>query len=221
MRNMKEEVLSREFKLAKIIDSYAKVAWFYDYWALLTETKASRKVLEYAGIRDGEHILEVAVGTGMLFKKIVNLNPHGKNEGVELAPKMLARAQKRLSGLPVSHYRLIAGNAYQLPYTEGSFDLVVNNFMLDLLPVEGINKVLAEFYRVLKPDGRVVISTMSFGEKWYHQFWQWVARRLPGLLTGCRPVAVAQYLQKTGFTNLKIARISQNTFPAEIISARK
>ena len=61
--------------------AYRKVAWVYDLWSGLTESKARRRCLEVAVIKDGESVLEVAVGTGILFEKLLRLNPTGRNEG--------------------------------------------------------------------------------------------------------------------------------------------
>jgi len=57
--------------------------------------------------------------------------------------------------------------------------------MVDLMPSETFDKLAEEFYRVTKPDGRVVISTFSFGKKKINRFWVWVAKKFPDNLTGC------------------------------------
>jgi len=218
---MEEKTLNRKFSENKVKDSYTKVAWFYDIWSLLTESKAAKKVIALANIKDGESILEVAVGTGLVFKDILKRNLSGTNKGIEISPSMVSRAKKRLHKLDRSNYTLEIGNAYQLPYQDNSFDLVINNFMLDLLPEEDFAGVLSEFYRVIKPSGRAVISTMAFGEFWYNKFWYWVARKFPDLLTGCRPVSIVHSLEDVGFTVGQIVQISQNTFPAEVVEATK
>jgi ubiquinone/menaquinone biosynthesis C-methylase UbiE len=218
---MAEFFLDRKFSKNEVADSYAKVAWFYDFWSWLTESTAAKKVIEFAEIEDGSSILEVAVGTGLVFKEILQRNPNGLNNGIELSPSMLSRASGRMSKLNKSNYTLEVGNAYHLSFKDNSFDVVVNNFMIDLLPEKDFDKILAEFYRVIKPSGSVVISTMAFGQKWYNKFWHWVARKLPDLLTGCRPVSISENLVEVGFTIKKKVQISQNTFPAEVIMAIK
>jgi ubiquinone/menaquinone biosynthesis C-methylase UbiE len=187
----------------------------------LTESKAADKVIELAEIKAGESILEVAVGTGMLFERIVRMNESGVNEGIDISPDMLSRAENRLKKGGTHNYHLQLGNASTLPFKPEEFDLVVNSFMLDLLPEESLGVVLSEFLRVLKPGGRVVISTMTFGSEWYHGFWQWLARHCPGLLTGCRPINIGPYLQEAGFGNLTVHFVSQNTFPSEVVRAEK
>jgi len=218
---MGEKILNRNFSENEVKDSYSKIAWFYDFWSLLTESKAAKKVIEIADIKDGESILEVAVGTGLVFKEILKRNPSGINNGTEISPSMLLRANKRLSKLNNSNYLLEIGNAYHLQFKDSSFDLVVNNFMIDLLPEKDFKKILSEFCRVIKPSGRAVISTMAFGQKWYNKIWQWIARKFPNLLAGCRPVSIVHDLKEVGFIVEKAEQVSQNTFPAEVIGAIK
>ena len=165
-------------------------------------------------------MLEVAVGTGLVFTEIVRRNPDGENEGLDLSPAMLARA-KKLLGLTKGRYHLQTGNAFDLPFGDASFDLLVNNFMIDLVPEKDFGRLLSEFHRVLKPGGRAVISTMAFGQKWYNRFWHAVARWLPGLLTGCRPVDIGRPLADAGFELSKMETVSQNTFPAAVYLAQK
>jgi ubiquinone/menaquinone biosynthesis C-methylase UbiE len=68
------EILPRRFAEETVRDEYSRVAWLYDLWSTLTESKAARQVLEYADLRSGEHVLEIAVGTGKVFSEIVRQN---------------------------------------------------------------------------------------------------------------------------------------------------
>ncbi len=213
--------LQRSFSEKSTIQDYAKVAWFYNYWSWLTESKAQQKALELAKIQDGESILEVGVGTGTFFMKIVEHNRKGRNEGIDLSPAMLTKAEKLLKKRSAdAHFNLSIGNAYDLPFEAETFDLVVNNFMLDLLPEADFGKILKEFRRVLRPGGRVVLSTMAFGDRWFHLFWRWLAKTMPSLLTGCRPISIHHYLGEVGFKNVFTAKLSQNTFPSEVTVAQ-
>jgi len=68
---IKIEILKRSFDTNDIQNNYRKVVWFYDYWGWLTESKAAKYIIRIAEISDGETILEVACGTGVVFEKIV------------------------------------------------------------------------------------------------------------------------------------------------------
>jgi len=217
--SQKNTVLERKFSEKNVKDSYSKVAWFYDLWSRLTEAKAARRALDWADIHDGESILEVAVGTGIMFAEIVRRNPQGRNEGVDLSPAMLERAAKRLSGQPAEQYNLQPASAYDLPFPSNTFDVLLNNYMLDLLPAEDFVAVLSEFRRVLKPGGRVVISPFGFGDKSYHRLWFWLAKHFPALLTECRPISLSASLTAAGFESVQAEPVSQNTFPSTVYRA--
>jgi ubiquinone/menaquinone biosynthesis C-methylase UbiE len=113
------------------------------------------------------------------------------------------------------------GDALNIDFDDNTFDIVINNFMVDLMPQESFDKIAHEFHRILKPQGILTISTFSFGKKRVNKMWLWVAKYFPDLLTGCRPVAFKENLVKAGFKIERVIEISQNTFPSEIIKARK
>ena len=202
-------------------DRYSRIAWFYNLWSSLTEQRAAKKVIEWAEIRNGEQILEVAVGTGLVFAEIVRYNPSGFTRGIDISPRMLARAEMLMKNQPEQQYDLQIGSAYKLPFESNTFDLVVNNFMLDLMPEEDFPIILSEFHRVLKPNARLVISTMTFGRSWYNKIWHFIARHMPSLLTGCRPVTMSRFLAEAGFVSVQSVYLSQNTFPSEVLRSEK
>ena len=213
--------LKRTFSEEKTRSEYSKVVRIYNIWSGLFESKAAKNVIELAQIKNGEAVLEAAVGTGILFEKVIGLNENGINEGIDLSPEMLSRAEDRLINRRRSNYHLQVGSVYKLPYEDNKFDLIINNYMFDLLPEEDYPKILAEFSRVLKTSGRVVISTMTFGKKWFNKPWTKIAEWFPKLMTQCRPVNIGDYILKAGFKIEITEQISQNTFPSEIIKAIK
>ena len=167
-------ILPRRYSDEAMKSQYARVAWFYDSWGRVTEDKALNRLLALAGVTDGMDILEVAVGTGRLFEKLVQLNPSGSNEGLDISPAMLKHARRRLARRANSNaYRLREGSAYQLPYESGRFDLLFNTYMLDMFPVDDYPRVLGEFLRVLKPGGKLAIGYFSHGQKGSNRIWPW------------------------------------------------
>jgi len=213
--------LKRQFNSTTTKRNYKNIVWFYNVWSCLTESKAAKQVLNFAKIKDGYAVLEVACGTGIVFEEIVKQNPSGKNIGIDLSPHMLAKASKRMKKYNTTPFELKEGDILNLGFKENTFDVVINNFMIDLMPVETFDSIAQSFYRVLKPNGRLVIATFSFGTKGIHKFWLWVAKTFPSLLTGCRPVSFKSHLLKVGFVIEKEIELSQNTFPSQVISAIK
>jgi ubiquinone/menaquinone biosynthesis C-methylase UbiE len=191
-------MLDALLKQDQVADVYRRIAPVYDLWARLTESKARDLCIEAAAVRDGESLLEVAVGTGLAFEKLIRANPSGRNEGIDLTAAMLARAEKRADRSGIRNY-------------------LVNNYMFDLLPESDFEPVLAEFRRVLRPGGRLVLVNMTEGEHWYNGLWAWVYSKNPAWLGGCRGVQLSRSLAECGYANIQRQYVSQMTFPSEVI----
>jgi ubiquinone/menaquinone biosynthesis C-methylase UbiE len=205
----------------KIGTLYDGVAWIYDVWAGLTETRARKRALEIADVQDGQSVLEVAVGTGAAFAELVRRNPDGKNIGIDLSPKMLAKAKRRLQMLPEGNHSLDIASAFALPVDSSSIDLLMNNYMFDLIPYEDMDKVLAEFRRVLKPAGRLVLVNMTIGERTGSGIYDSLYRLSPEIMGGCRGVRLQDRLERNGFHVDSREYYQQMLFPSEVILARK
>jgi ubiquinone/menaquinone biosynthesis C-methylase UbiE len=196
---------------------YTALAPVYDLWAVFTEERSRRRALEIAAVRDGQAVLEVAVGTGLAFEELVRANPHGRTVGIDLTPAMLSRARRRVerAGL-AGAYQLEIGDAYALPFDDGSFDLVHNAYMFDLLPEPDFARVLGEMFRVLRPGGRLVVLDMAMADRW----WQRVPEAFCKI-GGCRGVELVPYVERAGFAGVQRETLVQMGFPSEIVSATK
>jgi ubiquinone/menaquinone biosynthesis C-methylase UbiE len=176
---------------------------------------------EIAGIQDGQKILEVAVGTGLAFYEIVRQNPNGMNVGIDLSEGMLKKASARLGKLRRGRYRLQLGSAYHLPFPDGSFDLLINNYMFDLIPFSEMSRVLSEFKRVLKDDGKLVLVNMTEGKTAASRVYDLIYRLSPRTLGGCRGVKLSSLLASSGFSPVRREYHQQLLFPSEVILATK
>jgi ubiquinone/menaquinone biosynthesis C-methylase UbiE len=198
---------------------YDKLSRVYDLWSTLTESRARARAIELAGIRDGQSILEVAVGTGHAFQEIVKRNPTGMNTGIDLSKGMLAKAKKRLAKLSGAKYTLSQGTAFELPSASGSVDLLMNNYMFDLIAYDDMDKVLAEFRRVLKNGGKLVLVNMTEGESIWTRVYDLIYRVYPKAIGGCRGVKLSEKLKEQGFTVERREYYHQLLFPSEVIVA--
>jgi len=203
---------------ADIPGVYARFARIYDVWAAATESRARARTLELAAIRDGDRVLEIAVGTGGTFTEVLRRNPHGENAGVDLTPEMLARARVKAerTGVP---FQLAVGDARALDFPDHHFDLVLNAYMFDLLPESEFAAVLGEMRRVLRPGGRLVLTNMARGRRLRHRLYEAVYRVRPSLMGGCRGVTLRPHLEAAGFAVTHEEYLSQLGFPTEIVIA--
>ncbi|MEQ8655220.1 MAG: methyltransferase domain-containing protein [Kiloniellales bacterium] len=109
-------------------------------------------VLDRAAPPKGGALLDLACGTGLLARTAQQrMGPGAKITGLDRNPGMLAVAKREA---PDIDWR--EGMAERLPFADASFDAVVSNF--GLMFFEDRNAALEEVYRVLRPDGRMVIA---------------------------------------------------------------
>lgn len=206
---------------SEVVSTYERLAPRYDLWAALSESKARRRCLELASVRNGEAVLEVAAGTGLLFVELLKLNPDGVTEGVDLTEAMLTKARRKAARLGAGNYRLRVGDARHLDCPTDRFDLLINNYMFDLLPEADFAAILREFKRVLRPGGRLVLANMTKPEHWYQALWERLYRWRPSLMGGCRGVQLLSFVESAGFHDVRREVISQMTFPTEVIRGVK
>lgn len=223
---MKIEINEKEKLDAKIPQDeighvYDRLAGIYDIWGKLTESRARNRAIELAEIRNGQNILEVAVGTGLAFYEIVKRNPDGINIGVDLSKGMLKKAENRLRKIQNTNYDLNIGTAFELQIENESIDLLMNNYMFDLISFKDMDNVLKEFKRVLKKDGKLVLVNMAEGERFGSRIYDFLYTISPKIMGGCRGVKLKRKLEKHGFRVDKREYYQQMLFPSEVVLAYK
>lgn len=218
---MGREILAARYTHQEIIRKYNWIAPIYDLFGVLMESRARQRALNIAAIQDGEKVLEVALGTGLNFVEILKRNPNGWVDGIDVSMRMVEKAKKRIYKTGQRNFTLYLCDCRHLPFDDGAFDVIMTQYLLDILPVEDFIPILLEFKRVLKHGGRVVLVNMTKGEKWLNQIYEGIYRLKPPLLAGCRGVLAQPFLEKTGFEELKREFISQLGFPSEVIKGVK
>ena len=203
----------------KIAGVYDRIAPIYNIWGMLTESHARDRAIELADIQGGETILEVATGTGLAFYEIVKRNSKGTNVGIDLSPGMLDRARTRLKGLFGANYSLGIGNAFALNIESDSIDILINNYMFDLIPYGDMDRIIAEFHRVLKTDGKLILVNMTEGERFGSGIYNSVYNLSPKTMGGCRGVKLTNKLKDNGFKVRTREYYQQMLFPSEVILA--
>jgi ubiquinone/menaquinone biosynthesis C-methylase UbiE len=119
---------------------------------LLGISRIHRPLVDQAGIRPGQRVLEIGCGTGNLALLVGLLHPGAEVVGLDPDPKALARARRKAErrSLPV---RFDRGFAQELPYADASFDRVLSALMLHHLGPGEKERALREVRRVLGPGG--------------------------------------------------------------------
>ena len=215
------EVLEARRGTAEAARMFSWLAPVYELWAHWVERAPRQRVLERARPKNGETILEVATGTGVQLVALGKRNPAGRTVGVDFASGMIHQTRKRLQAAELAHVELIRGDARSLPFEDATFDLLTNEYMLNLMPLADMRAALAEFHRVLKPGGRLVVTNMTKGETPQERVWDALYARGIDVFVNCRGVLAAPLLQDLGFASIEREFMAPMLFPTEIITARK
>jgi arsenite methyltransferase len=146
-------------------------AWAEDlrYPAELLERIPDAAVGSFAGVANpfslgelepGEHVLDLGCGAGtdsLVAAQMVG--SEGRVVGIDMTPEMLANARAAAAEMGMVNVEFVEGEAERLPFSEASFDVVVSNGVIDLIPDK--DAVFAELYRVLRPGGRIQIADVT------------------------------------------------------------
>lgn len=211
--------MSKALTKPEVVKVYARTAPYYDLWATLTESRARRRVIDMAAVRDGEAVLEVAVGTGLLFVELLKRNMHGRTVGIDLTDAMLEQARVKAERADTKNWELLIGDAYALDFPAACFDVLINCFMFDLLPQADFGRVLGEFHRVLRQTGRLVLANLVPTGRPTYRLWDFLFRINPSWVGGCRGVQLADALAGAGFSIQRCERVSQLTLVTEVLLA--
>lgn len=134
----------------KAADAYER------YWSEQI-APSQRLLLEMARLRPGEHVLDVACGTGLVTLPAAEaVGPRGHVTGTDISDVMVATSARRAvqKGLKNTSFRRM--DAEELRFPDGSFDAVL--CALGLMYVPEPVTALREQFRVLRPGGRAAAA---------------------------------------------------------------
>ena len=104
-----------------------------------------------------KQVLELATGTGLIAKNIVNAAAH--IEATDASPEMIAQAKQ---GNCSAKLHFSVQDMFRLPYADRSFDVIIVSNALHIVPEP--EKALSEIRRVLKDDGVLVAPTFTHAD---------------------------------------------------------
>ncbi len=115
---------------------------------------------ELGRLTPGERVLDLGSGAGtdsLVAAQMVG--EHGSVTGVDMTPEMLTKARTAAAEMGAANVEFVESEAEQLPFPDESFDVVISNGVIDLIPDK--DAVFAELSRVLVPGGRMQIADVT------------------------------------------------------------
>jgi arsenite methyltransferase len=108
----------------------------------------------------GERVFDLGCGAGTdSLVAALMVGPEGAVTGIDMTPEMVEKARAGATALALENVSFVEGEAETLPFAEGSFDVVISNGVIDLIPDKGA--VFAELHRVLVPGGRLQVADVT------------------------------------------------------------
>jgi demethylmenaquinone methyltransferase/2-methoxy-6-polyprenyl-1,4-benzoquinol methylase len=160
-------------------------------------------------VQDGDRVIDVGTGTGLALHQLAAGNPHGWTVGVDLTAAMIRRARRRMDDLAHFQYELHQARATALPFNDNSFDAVFSGYLVDILPSPHLGLAVKEMARVLRPGGSLVLVYLAPPERPVERLWGPLARYVPLLLGGARPLRLRPTLRQYGLSIQKHTTCAQ------------
>jgi arsenite methyltransferase len=167
-----------------------------------------------ASLKEGETVLDLGSGAGFdCFLAASRVGKNGGVIGVDMTPEMIDNARKNARKGKYQNVEFRLGEIENLPVADGTIDVVISNCVINLSPDK--KRVFEEAFRVLKPNGRLMISDIV------------LSRKLPEIIKksiqayiGCLSGAemknkYLKMIEDAGFQEVKV--IEENIFPIEDI----
>jgi arsenite methyltransferase len=111
----------------------------------------------------GERVLDVGSGAGtdsLVAAQMVG--PTGSVTGIDMTPEMLEKSRAAAAQMGLGNVTFMEADAERLPFEDDSFDVVISNGVIDLIPDK--NAVFSEIFRVLVPGGRIQVADVTIQE---------------------------------------------------------
>jgi arsenite methyltransferase len=111
-------------------------------------------------LEPGERVLDLGCGAGtdsLVAAQMVG--PEGHVTGIDMTPEMLEKARASAAAMGVDNVEFVESEAERLPFADESFDVVISNGVIDLIPDK--DAVFGELFRVVGPGGRIQVADVT------------------------------------------------------------
>jgi ubiquinone/menaquinone biosynthesis C-methylase UbiE len=185
-------------------DQMEKVAPSYDtYMKRITlgrEHVLRETTVKLAQVKPGDSVLEVGCGTGTLtLESKRQAGPTGKVYGIDIIPRMIELSQRK-AALVNEEITFQQGGIDAIPFSENQFDVVMCSFMIFHMSENTRCKGMTEIYRVLKPQGRLLILDLALPTQPVQKA---IAGRLFGSWLQDDPRELLPVMEAAGFTGVE------------------
>jgi ubiquinone/menaquinone biosynthesis C-methylase UbiE len=201
---------------------YDRLSAVYPASTMLFHSRAHRCALEISGLHDGMSVLEVATGSGEMFRRLIRANGAGATLGIDLSPNMAARTQRiARRRYPAARAHCQAVDARQMPFRSESFDAIFCCYLLELLSAEDIVSTLGEFRRILRNRGRLALVLIGQNTAVFNAVYRVLGSVAPAFWGRQVERRVPELIEAMRFEILHDRHVRQIFYPSRVLVARK
>ena len=218
-------LLPREDRMPRTIAArtrrvYDMVSSVYPVSTFFFHSKAHDCALKHSGIRNGMRVLELATGSGEMFRRLVKANPDGQTFGLDLSPNMAAHTLRTArKACPQAEAHCGAVDVRSLPFGPASFDAVMCCYLLELLSQDDIQRTLREIRRVLRPDGKFSLVVIGQNVKMFNHLYTVGGSLVPAFWGRQVESGVPELIREAGMRVVTDRFVRQGFYPSRVLVA--
>jgi len=209
----------------------SRVKRFYDRFGsrqdsqAFYEDAALAEMIAHADFAHVRSVFELGCGTGRLALQLLQkaLPASANYLGTDLSDTMLGLARLRLAGYAERASVAMADRSMLFPLGEDSVDRVISTYVFDLFTGEEIRQALQEARRVLVPDGKLCLVSLTKGvdlaSRAVSGMWMGVYHLNASLVGGCRPIKLLDYLVPSDWVISYHNTVTRFGIPSEVLVA--
>jgi len=165
-------------------------------------------------------VLEVATGSGEMFRRLVKANPDGRTFGLDLSPNMAAHTLRvARKACPLAEAHCGAVDVRSLPFRSGSFDAVMCCYLLELLSQEDIQLTLREIRRVLRAGGTFSLVVIGQNVKMFNHLYTVGGNLVPAFWGRQVESSVPELIREAGMRVVTDRFVRQGFYPSRVLVA--
>jgi len=180
------------------------------------------ELTRFAKFESATAIAEFGCGTGRFAEEMLSSSA-ASYWGCDVSATMIELSRSRLAKFGERMTLFKSSGETILPLQDESCDRFVSNYVLDILSADEIETVLYEAQRILKPDGLLCLTGLTFGKgifsKAWIAFWNLRFDLNPKWVGGCRPVALTRFLNDWELVHRDVVTV--RGISSEVVVANK
>jgi ubiquinone/menaquinone biosynthesis C-methylase UbiE len=201
---------------------YDLLAGVYPASTYFFHSNAHQAALEMSGVADGMRVLEIATGSGEMFRRLAGSNRNGQTLGIDISPRMAAKTQRSVrTRYPGAKTHCHAVDARHLPFRDESFDAIFCCYLFELLGTDDIVGTLEVIRRVLRPKS--VFTTILIGQNsdLFNKAYQAAASVIPSFWGRQVEASMPATIEGLDFTIVGDHCSRQSLYPSRVLCCRK